>query len=198
MTRHVELAEGDILLLRGRRLVSRAIALVSHGYSHMGLVLRIEGVLCLCHSTPNRIARSVFGDVHEGVQATPIVTLLRSGAYTRAHAYRLASMTPARRRAARMAFAEAYGLPFEWAPCCYATEAMLCSELVTRMLGLDERLVRPSDALGLEGLRLVGSLGDSLGGGRVERLRAVPLTDAEVEARRVAIACSTATRAHGR
>ena len=169
-----ELQEGDILLLSGSRLASNVICCFSEGYSHVAMVLKFDGRLYACHSTPNPASVvSLFGDVHSGVMATFIEDVVESAFYTSIDVYRSSKISNSAIKNAKDVFIENYGKPYEkscMALICAACEccpvvtdnSIFCSELVGNMMKQlspeNPHMSVPSNFLEIDGIRIVGHL----------------------------------------
>lgn len=158
-----------MLLLRGVRVVSHAVRLFSSGWSHIALVLRVKGRLCLCHSTPNPagVIDALAGVSFGGVTVTPLEDSLASGVYDRVCVLRKDG--PADSHAIMRRLGDVYGLPYErsatalltagcGAGCVTTTDSFSCAELVFLLLGLDGHRAKPADALRLKGYASVECL----------------------------------------
>lgn len=142
------LREGDVLVLRGTRMVSAAIGCASGGWSHAAIVLRFGGELCFCHATPNpaRIEDVVALKPISGVTLTRARDELASGFYSAGAVCRPAAAAV---RATRDYLARAYGLPYEKNPCALLCAgrccgdgietpgSVFCTELVATVLDID-------------------------------------------------------------
>ena len=143
------LREGDVVVLRGTRLVSAAIGCASSGWSHAALVVVFGGEVCFCHATPNpaRLEDVVAEEPIGGVTLTRARDEIASGFYAAGAVCRpaKAAVTAA---AARAYLARSYGLPYEKNPCAVlcasgccgdgieTTESVFCTELVATVLGI--------------------------------------------------------------
>lgn len=161
--------EADVLLLRGVRVLSHAVRLFSSGWSHIALALRVQGKLCLCHSTPNPagVTDALAGVSFGGVTVTPLEESLASGVYDRVCVLR--KDRPAASHDIMRRLVDVYGLPYEQsatalltagcgAGCVTTTDSFSCAELVFLLLGLDGHRAKPADALRLKGYASVGCL----------------------------------------
>jgi hypothetical protein len=163
------LREGDVLLLRGTRLVSAGIGLCSDGWSHAAVVLAVGGELCFAHATPNpaSVADVLAGVAFGGVTLTRARDELDARFYAAGAVYRPRVFDAA---AARRVLASQYGLPYERSvaalacatlQCCPVRtyDSVFCTELVATVLGLARpHATSPADLQHVDGLSYVGRL----------------------------------------
>lgn len=172
------LREGDVLLFRGTGSISHMIGYVSRTYSHMGMVVLVDGEMHFAHATPNYAKLpSKFSVVpFSGVMATRVVDAIDARLYRSIDVLRI-PMNRSEIVACRNEFFRNYGAPFERDACalvCAACkcnpvatkDSFFCSELIARLLASAGRLPRswdvhglvPGDFLDLPGSTIVGSL----------------------------------------
>lgn len=141
------LQEGDVLILRGTRLVSAMIGAVSYGWSHVAIVMRVDDQLCFCHATPNPaqledvLARAPIS----GVIVTRASEEIDSGFYSAAVVCRHERFD---NDALQAYLRTHYGMPYEKNPCALlcaggccgegvrTSQSIFCTELAATVLGL--------------------------------------------------------------
>jgi hypothetical protein len=109
------------------------------------IVLKVNGELCFCHSTPNPAnIPSVFGVVHSGVIATSVNNSIASRFYVKGDVYRFKSMNSMKIKNMKNILIEYYGKPYEKNCCalscsvckCWTidTPSFSCSEFCAKLL----------------------------------------------------------------
>ena len=133
------LKEGDLVLLKGSRVISNAISLFSDNFSHCAIVLKINDQLCFCHSTPNPAkVPSVFGIVHSGVIATSVNDSISSRFYVKSEVYRFKDMNSTKIKNMKKVLAKYYGEPYEKNYCALICSAFKCLTIDTPSFSCSE------------------------------------------------------------
>ena len=173
-----QLREGDLLLMSGIRAASYSIRIGTNStYSHVAIVLRMNGQLAAAQASPNPMyVPDVFGnEAFGGVYATSIEKELKTGMYEKVDVWRTPLLSCIG-SSARHKLAQLYGERYEesgTALSCTAcgclsldTPSMSCGEFVTTLMEhasllppkWNVHIVVPADFMGYPEAKLVGSL----------------------------------------
>lgn len=134
------LQEGDILLMKGTRIFSYGIQFLTESeYSHVAIVLRINGGLCLCQSSPNSLKlKDVSGcRPFGGVFASSIHEEIEKRFYSQIDVWRLQSVFEARDDL-KTHFFRYHGTPYEEAGIALACAVCKCSVVPTSSFSCGE------------------------------------------------------------
>lgn len=145
----IHIQEGDVIATRGRSLLSRVIALLNGGVSHVGIVLCFYGELYVAQSVrtanPSSVRVLRIGGVapQVGVQAISLDTDLASSATARAWVYRR-DFSAEQLATLRDAVKKTYGHPYEdtlqdlCCMCCplprASAQSYVCSEFLAHIM----------------------------------------------------------------
>ena len=172
------LQEGDILLFSGVRAASHSMRIGTNSvYSHVAMVLRVNGKLAAVQASPNPLyVFDVFGDeAFGGVYATSVEEELKTGMYDKVDVWRtplLSCIGPTARHRLAQVYGERYeesGTALVCTACgCLSLEApsMSCGELVATLMehanllppDWNVHIAVPADFVGYPEVKLVGSL----------------------------------------
>lgn len=133
------LKEGDLVLLKGSRMISNVISLFSDNFSHCAIVLKVNNKLCFCHSTPNPAkVPSIFGSIHSGVIATSVNDSISSRFYVYSEVYRFKNMNSTKIKTMKNVFAKHYGDPYEKNYCALICSVLKCITIKTPSFSCSE------------------------------------------------------------
>lgn len=139
------LRDGDLIFRRGRDVTAEAVAVGSGNarFSHVGLLVRLQGAPWVVHAAPAE------GGDPDGVQVQPLAAFADPRVASDVAVYRLA-LTPAQRERVRAYALARRGVRFDGALRYSTDDALYCTELVLKALaaaGVDARARLPRQAV---------------------------------------------------
>ncbi len=134
-----QLLDGDIVLIRGRGLMSATVLTADREgrYSHVGLYFRLDGRDMVIHAVPDENARQ------GGVRLEPLDAFLAADQAADFAIYRATAATATQRKMVKAWAFATLGRPFDFALRYSDDAALYCSELVVKSYDAADIRLRP-------------------------------------------------------